>query len=236
MKCFLKEDLMTSQKNLRFAALVSGGKDSTLAIHRIITRGFTVKKLVAMIPQREDSWMFHYPNIHLTKLFSEATGIPIVQAETSGVKEEELNDLKKVLSKLDVDGVVHGGISSTYQKNHIEKICSKLNLKVLAPLWHENPIKLLKETLDLEFETVFVGLSAYGFNSSWLGRKIDEKTIEELVELQKKYHISPVGEGGEYETLVLNAPFFKKKIQLIETEVIWKEYSGFLLVKEAKLV
>jgi len=44
-----------------------------------------------------------------------------------------------------------------------------------------------------------------------------------------------VGEGGEYETLVLDAPFFKKKIELVETEVFWKGESGYLLVKKATL-
>jgi len=189
-----------------------------------------------MIPQRPDSWMFHYPNIHLADFFAEAVGIPLVKGETSGVKETELEDLKRLLANLQVDGVVTGAIMSQYQKKRIDKICQELDLESFAPLWHEKPRKLLAEMVDLNFEVLIVGVYAYGFDVTWLGRKINWESISELIKLCKKYQISVVGEGGEYETLVLDAPFFRKRIQLIQTEKIWENHSGYLLVEKARLV
>jgi len=221
---------------LRTAALVTSGKDSALALYRALERGYEVAYLVTMIPQRPDSWMFHYPNIHLTDLFAEAVGIPLVKAETIGLKEVEVEDLKKLLATLDIDAVVSGAIASKYQKIRIDRICGELGLKSIAPLWNQDPQKLLDELVKLKIETIIVGVYAYGFTQDWLGRKIDQATINDLVELNKKYQISLVGEGGEYETLVLNASFFNKKIQLIETEKIWEKQSGYLLIKKAVLV
>jgi len=221
---------------LRVAVLVTSGKDSALALHRVLKKVYEVKYLVTMLPKREDSWMFHYPNIHMTGLFAEAVGIPLVKAETSGVKEAELEDLKWLLAKLDIDAVVSGGISSQYQKKRIDKLCQDLNLKHVAPLWHEEPLKLLKEIIALRMETIIVGVYAHGFDQTWLGRKIDKKAVKDLIESNKKFQVSLVGEGGEYETLVLDAPFFKKKIELTETERIWEGESGYLLVKKAILV
>lgn len=221
---------------LRVAALVTGGKDSTLALYHSLKKGYDVKFLVTMMPQREDSWMFHYPNIHLAELFAEAVGLPLVKGNTLGVKELELEDLKRLLEKLDVEGVVYGAISSQYQKSRIEKICKELKLKPIAPLWQENPKKLLQEILDLKFKVIIVGVYAYGFNISWLGREIDEKAVQELEELNRQHGISLIGEGGEYETLVVDAPFFKRSISLIETEKIWKGESGYLVIKKAKLI
>ena len=221
---------------MRVAALVSGGKDSALALYRALKEGYEVKFLVTMLPQREDSWMFHFPNIHLTDLFAKAIEIPLVKAETIGVKETEVKDLKNLLATLDIEGVVSGVISSRYQKERIDKICRELNLKSIAPLWQEDSIQLLKEIINLNFEVVIIGVYAYGFDESWLGRKINQATLNDLIELNDKYHISPVGEGGEYETLVLDAPFFKKKIRLLRVEKIWENHSGYLLVREAKLV
>jgi len=221
---------------MRVAALVSGGKDSALALYRALKQGYEVKFLVTMLPQREDSWMFHFPNIHLTDLFSKAVEIPLIRAETVGIKETELEDLKKLLATIDIEGVVSGAISSRYQKERIDKICQELNLKSIAPLWQEDPIQLLKEIINLNFEVFIIGVYAYGFDKSWLGRKINRATLNNLIKLNDKYHISPVGEGGEYETLVLDAPFFKKKIRLLRTEKIWETHSGYLLVREAKLV
>jgi len=222
--------------SLRVAALVTSGKDSALALHRAMKKGYEVAYLVTMIPQRQDSWMFHYPNIHLADLFAEAVGIPLVKAETAGVKEVEVEDLKRLLATLDVDAVVSGAISSQYQKKRIDKVCSQLGLKSIAPLWHQDPKKLLDELVRLKIEAIIVGVYAFGFTPDWLGRKIDQATINDLVELNRKYQVSLVGEGGEYETLVLDAPFFKKKMQLSEIEKVWEGQSGYLLIKRAALV
>ena len=221
---------------MRVAALVTGGKDSALALYHALKSGYEAKVLVTMIPQREDSWMFHFPNIHLAGLFAKAVEIPLVKAETVGVRETELEDLKSLLATLAIEGVVSGAISSRYQKERIDKVCRELNLESIAPLWQVDSMQLLKEIINLNFEVIIVGVYAYGFDQNWLGRKIDSATIKNLVELNDKYQISLVGEGGEYETLVLDAPFFKKRIQVLQTERIWENHSGYLLVKEAKLV
>ena len=151
------------------------------------------------------------------------------------VKEREVEDLKRLIEGLDVDAIVSGAIASAYQKSRIEKICGQLKLKCIAPLWHKNPLNILREIVDLKFEVMITGVYAYGFSGEWLGRKIDDATIEALMELNRHYGISLVGEGGEYETLVLDAPFFKGRIKIIEAENIWKNQSGYFLIAKAKL-
>lgn len=220
---------------MRVAVLVTGGKDSVLALHRVSNEGYEVKCLVSMIPLRADSWMFHYPNIHLTDLLAEAVGIPLVKAETSGVKEKEVEDLKRLIEKLSVEGVVSGAVASKYQKTRIEKICKQLNLVSITPLWHANPLRILEEILDLNFEVIITGVYAYGFDRQWLGKKIDEDVVEALIKLNKQYQISVVGEGGEYETLVLDAPFFKKRIKIVEAKKVWENQGGYLSITEARL-
>ncbi len=172
----------------------------------------------------------------MADLFAEAVGIPLIKAETSGIRDVELADLKQVLAQLSVDAIVSGGISSQYQKERIDRMCRELNLEHIAPLWHEDPMRLLKEIVELKMEVIIVGAYAHGFSAEWLGRKIDAKSIVDLIELNKKFQVSLVGEGGEYETLVLDACFFKKRIELIETERIWQGASGYLLVKKTAVV
>ncbi|MEM2105299.1 MAG: TIGR00289 family protein [Candidatus Bathyarchaeia archaeon] len=220
---------------MKVAVLATGGKDSALALNRILKQGYKVKCLVSMVPLREDSWMFHYPNIRLVKLFAEAAEIPLASAETSGVKELEVEDLKRLIAELDVEILVSGAIASNYQKSRIERICEELGIKCLTPLWGEDPVNILNELVTSGFETIITGVYAYGFSQEWLGRKIDEKAIRALVELNKRYGISVVGEGGEYETFVLDAPYFKKRIKIVSAEKFWKHHSGYLLIKEAVL-
>jgi diphthine-ammonia ligase len=221
---------------MRVAALVTGGKDSILALYRAKKMGHSIKFLATMIPMRADSWMFHFPNIHLTDQLSEAVEIPLVKAETSGIKEKELDDLKELLASLDVEGVVSGAVASVYQKERIGRICKELGLESVTPLWHQDPFSLLKEMINLKFQVIVVGVYAYGFDEGWLGREINSVALEKLVELHEKYGISLVGEGGEYETLVLDAPFFKKRIQIVQSETNYEEHSGVLVVKKARLV
>ena len=221
---------------MRVAVLATGGKDSTLALYKVLKGGYEVKYLVSMIPRREDSWMFHYPNMHLVDLFAEAVGLPLVKGETSGAKEVEVEDLKRLVAGLDVEGLVCGAIASTYQKTRIEQICKQLNLKCIAPLWQQNPYNILREILNLKFEVIITGVYAHGFSKEWLGRKIDTETVDALMDLNRRFGVSPVGEGGEYETLVLDAPFFTKRLKIVEAEIVWKGQSGHLLIKRAELM
>jgi diphthine-ammonia ligase len=221
---------------LRLAALVTGGKDSILALYQAQQMGHTIEVLATMIPERSDSYMFHVPNIHLTAHIAEALEIPLVKAESCGIKEKELEDLKKLLASLDVDGVVTGAVQSVYQKERIDRLCDELGLKSIAPLWHQDPLEIMKELIRLKFKVILVGVYAYGLDQTWLGREINTETLEKLVELNKKYQISLVGEGGEYESLVLDAPIYKKRLQIVDSEVSYENNSGVLTIKEVKLM
>ncbi|KXB00359.1 hypothetical protein AKJ42_01050, partial [candidate division MSBL1 archaeon SCGC-AAA261C02] len=92
----------------------------------------------------------------------------------------------------------------------------------------------LQDMLESGFEVIITSASVEGLNEEWLGRRIDNECIQDLKELHEDFGINPAGEGGEYETLVLDAPFFKKRINLIKTRKIWKIDSGRLLVEKAE--
>jgi len=223
---------------MKIAVLFSGGKDSVRTVHWCLEKGYDIKYLVTMISKREDSWMYHTPNIHLTELSAEAIGMSLISKETPGIKEKEVEDLKDVLKILDIDAVACGGISSNYQKTRIEKVCKELNLKFLAPFWQINPENFLKETIDLGFEIIIIGVYAADFDENWLGRRLDKKCLEDLKKLNEKYGINLVGEGGEYESLVIDGPIFKKKINIINSEKKWDEktQSGYLKINKATLI
>ena len=224
---------------MRLAALFSGGKDSTYALF-LASKTHEIKYLVTIFPESKESWMFHHPCIELTSLQAKAMGIEQIIQKTRGEKEKELEDLKKTLERIknEVEGVVSGAIQSEYQKTRIDRICEELKLKSLTPLWHKDAEQLLREEIKEGFEIIMTGVFAEGLDESWLGRKIDLKAVEELKELRKKYGINLAGEGGEFETLVLDCPLFKKKIEILEAKKNWDEgtNSGYLIVKNARLI
>jgi len=220
---------------MNVAILFSGGKDSAYAIYLARKQGLNVKYLVSLFPKKEDSWMFHSINIHLTEMLAEAMNIPIITKQTQAEKEKELSDLKNALKNLEIDGVVSGAIASEYQKTRIQKICDELKIKSFTPLWGKNQTELLLEIVKAGFEVIIVGVFAEGLDESWLGKKIDENSIKELIRLREKYLINEAGEGGEFESLVLNGPIFKKRLVLDETVKEWERDHGVLRIKKAHL-
>ncbi len=217
------------------ACLYSGGKDSTLALHKAIGMGIRIDLLITMQPQRTDSYMFHHPNTKWTELQAKSLGIAHVFSTTHGEKELELKDLEDTLVKNNVTLLVTGATYSKYQADRIARILEKHGMDNVAPLWHIDPLEELNE-LSENFNAIITSVSAEGFDESMLGKKIDQNMIKKLVELNKKYGANMLFEGGEAESFVLDAPLFKKKIEIIDAQKEFSKGRGTYTIKDAKLV
>jgi ABC transporter with metal-binding/Fe-S-binding domain ATP-binding protein len=221
---------------MRLASLFTGGKDSTYATHLAVDRGDDVAYLVTMMPRRDDSWMFHTTNVRHASSIAMAIGIEHIAAETSGEKEKELEDLKGTLERLDVDGVVTGAIASTYQRSRIDRICEDLGLDHIAPLWGRSGPGLLLEMISAGMAIIVVEVAARGLDRRWLGRSLDLEAVDELVDLNRRYGVDVCGDGGEMETLVLDAPWFRSRLEVRRDKVHWDGERGRYVVEEATLV
>jgi ABC transporter with metal-binding/Fe-S-binding domain ATP-binding protein len=223
---------------MRLAVLFSGGKDSTLALLKASEKEEVVC-LISILSKNKESYMFHTPNIWITKLQAKAIGLPLIQKLTMGVQEKELEDLKGAIKqakeRFKIEGIVSGAVESVYQAERIQRICHELCLWCFNPLWKKNQQELLEEIVEGGFRAIISGIFAYPLDKSWLGKEIDNELTRKLVTLQKEYGISPSGEGGEIETTVLDAPLFKKRIEVLDFAVEAKGNSGVFLIKKARL-
>ena len=224
---------------MRLGVLFSGGKDSTLALHLAAQKEHVVC-LITVVSKNKESYMFHTPNIDVTALQAQALELPLVSAVTEGRKEEELDDLEKAIAEAkeqyQIDGVVTGAVESVYQATRVQRICNRLGVWCINPLWKHDQKALLETLVAGNFMVVISGIFAYPLDETWLGKQIDATVIARLVELQGQYGISPSGEGGEIETTVLDAPMFKKKIDILDSAVEAKENCGVFIIKQARLV
>ena len=227
--------------NIPVAALISGGKDSWLAATILAERNYPLSCLVSLQSQNPDSYMFHTPNISAVKLQARASRIPLVVQTTPGTKEKELDDLRvalvKAKEKYGIQGVVNGALYSNYQRSRIEKICDELGLKSFSPLWHVDQTQELVELLSRSFSLVFSSIACQGLTRDWLGKPLDPAKIAELSNLHKKLGVNVAGEGGEYESLVLDCPLFSKKIRVDQATITMQnENTGRYDIQKAVLI
>lgn len=233
-----------------WVALFSGGKDSSWALYCALERGLDVERLVTVHPDG-DSYMYHVPATELATLAAESIGIPTVAVEPSDFEAEsavesgrqgdaEVVPLESALRNLDEDlpggirGLVAGAVESEYQTSRIEGVCDRLGCDLFAPLWREDPRSLAEDMLEAGFEIVIVQVAAAGLDETWLGRTIDAAALAELETLGEEYGVHLLGEGGEYETMVVDGPHMDRRIDLTyETE--WDGSRGSIRVTEARL-
>ena len=217
---------------MRVASLFSGGKDSTYALYLVQQMGWSAEWLITIVPPR-DSMMFHFPNVHLSDLHSEALGIPLQKAGAEA--GDELDVLEGLLEGLDVDGLVVGALASDYQHTRINEISHRVGIKTFAPLWRKNQMSVLRDVVDAGFEIVVVGVSAEGLTEDWLGRTLSKDVLGELEELSQTAGFNVSGEGGEYETLAVDGPSFRKRLRIEEASTEWDGVRGTYTVDRASL-
>ncbi len=203
---------------MRLGILFSGGKDSIYAAYLAKKTGHKLVCLISILSKNKESYMFHTPSISRTKYQAEVMNIPILIQETEGKKEEELKELKRAIKlaikKYKIEGIVTGAIQSVYQSSRIQKICNSLKIECFNPLWQKNEIEYLNELIKNKFKVILTGVFAYPLDKSWLGRPINKRFIDNIKKLNQKYKIHAAGEGGEFETFVLNCPLFKHELKI----------------------
>lgn len=223
---------------MRVGVLCSGGKDSLFACFCAMQEE-EVSCLVTVFPENPESYMFHTPNLHMVALQAKASGIPLVAKPGSGREEEELEDLAIAIGeareRYRIDGVVTGALQSVYQSSRVQRTCRDLGLWCFNPLWYADPDAYMKKLISSGFRVIVSAVGSEPFDPSWLGRTLDLSALRDLREYAEKYGTSLTGEGGEYETLVLDAPFFRQSIVIEEAEPFWRNYRGVLRVARARL-
>ena len=234
-----------------WVSLFSGGKDSSWALYRALEHGLDVSRLLTVHPAG-DSYMYHTPATRLATLAAESIGIDLVEVEpgdlgaddvddASAQGDAELEPLERAVSAIastedvSLTGVTAGAVESEFQTSRIRAMCDRLDIDLFAPLWGEDPIELAESMLAAGFEIRIVQVAAHGLDASWLGRRYDEDALDALVELRDAYGVHPLGEGGEFETYVVDGPHMDRRIDL-DTEPVWEGDRGHLVVTDATLV
>lgn len=200
----------------------SGGKDSCLACFKAIKQGYDVQCLLSFISRETRRGCFHGIDEKLLEFQAEQVGIPLVLKEVSPDMKRYEEEFKVAVNELKTRGiksVVFGDIYLDEHKEWVNRVCSEIGVNPLEPLWSVPPLNIMEEFIDLGFKAVIVSCKADLMGEEFLGRQIDRKLIKEL---QVK-NICVCGENGEFHTIVIDGPIFKKPVEITESEAIFKD-------------
>lgn len=223
---------------MNLAVLYSGGKDSTFSLFRALKDGHQVSCLITILPEKDDSLFFHYPNAYLTLYQAECLSMPLISTKArSGSKERELEALeqayKEARDTFAIEGIVTGALASRFQLDNFQKVCDRVGLKCVSPSWNADQTRYMHDLLLNHFEVMIVGVSAAGLGEEWLGRLLDSSTLRELENLSRRHGFSIAFEGGEAETFVLDCPIFNKKISVTNGKKHWDGVRGYFEILSA---
>lgn len=206
---------------MRVVALLSGGKDSVAAVE--VAQGFAWDVVGALVlrPPQDDAWMFHTPALDVVAGVAECLGLPLLERKVRHGQAEEVADLEDALravqAKWSPDGIISGALASEYQRTRIEAVGHRLGLKTFTPLWHKDLKAYLHGVLEDDWDVRFSRTAADGVPNAWCGQRLDAAKAEAMLNHRARPHVA--GEGGEYETLVLDAPHYRKRLVVDKARV-----------------
>ena len=188
-------------------------------------RGKQLFKLFLPVLDERDSMMFQTVGHDLIEAIALSMDLPLYQAELGDDDDDDTDDpntwesevqemyllLKRVKEELDVQAVSVGAILSNYQRVRVEKVCLALDLVPLAFLWQNDQRTLLQEMIDCSMNSVIIKVASIGLGKAQLGKSLDQ-VQDHLLKISDLYGVHVCGEGGEYETITLDCPIFKKRI------------------------
>jgi uncharacterized protein (TIGR00290 family) len=195
---------------MKAVGLFSGGKDSLYAIHLIEKQGVTVDHLLTLIPNLP--WPSpHAENMEALKILAESMGkrLTIVDFKREGAFVE-------ALKSLEVDALVAGDILVEAHVSGLQDVCSKVGLELLEPLYRRDTSEIFHEIFSLGFKALITGVKLKYLSEEWLGFIISKETGAAF--LSKIGSVDPLGENGEFHTLVLECPLYAKSFKVKSVE------------------
>jgi diphthine-ammonia ligase len=209
----------------------SGGKDCCLALNRALAAGLDVRYLANTVSADGQRSCSHGISAEVIRKQSKALGIPIVQQPTTGDNyRAEFVKMLQAFKQEGIEGGVFGDIDFNAHREWIEGVCRETGITPHLPLWLEDQTVLMEEFIDAGFIAVVVAVKAGLLGEETLGKRIDRGFLASLGK-----DITPCGEAGEYHTLVIDGPIFKKRLEITASQKVTRRDHHFLEILGTEL-
>ena len=191
----------------------SGGKDSSLALYKILhDERYEVVALLTTCNEHFQRVSMHGVRIGLARRQAAEIGLPL---DVMYLSENPSNDeyeakMAQYLTRKQAEGisaVVFGDIFLEDLRKWREANLAKVGLRGIFPLWRQDTKVLIREFLDAGFGSIICCVSDAHFGESDVGKPIDQSFIEALPR-----NVDPCGENGEFHSFAFKGPVFAAPI------------------------
>lgn len=210
----------------------SGGKDSTLALHRLRNASdYEVTGLLTVLSAEHRRISHHGVREELLDIQAEALGLPLHKvwfpsspdvAPTMAAFDTEMGRALADLRATGVSVIAHGDIYLEDLRRYRERRLQTAGMHGVFPLWGAAPTAILDEFVGLGYRAVLTAVNAE-LGAAWAGAVLDETFAARL-----PAGIDPCGENGEYHSFVYTGPAFREPIAIETGEVVDREGRTFI--------
>jgi uncharacterized protein (TIGR00290 family) len=199
----------------------SGGKDSSLALHRVLGDGSArVDALLTTVTDEYDRISMHGVRVALLEAQARAIGVPLRVARIPrGCTNERYEAVsREALAAYAADGgeeVAFGDLFLADVRAYRERLLAPLPLRPTFPLWGEDTRALARRFVALGFRAVLVCVDPRQIDPAFCGREFDDALLDELPP-----GADPCGENGEFHTFVYDGPIFSAPVPIRRGEVV----------------
>lgn len=187
----------------------SFGKDSTLALHRILEQGHTPVALLVMVNTQMDRSWFHGVDRTLMSEIGRALEIPLILCEANGDNyHRELEQGLERAVAMGAQACVFGDIDLKDNAAWCRERCARTGLQPVFPLWEQSREALVREVISLGYTARIKCVRNDLLPQSMLGKTLNGEILREMGQRD----VDACGENGEYHTLVTDGPIFYRPV------------------------
>ena len=224
---------------MKVAILYSGGKDSAHAIDYALKKGWNIQYLLSVKPNRTDCFLFHFPTVEHTPQLAQSLGLKhILIPCTVADPEQEAALVKEVIEKNPVEALILGGVGlQETQLGSLQKALLPLGTEVFASHVGEDEETIMRDMIARGFRIIITQFATDGLGMDWLGKELTLENFEELKKRSRQFGFDLLGEGGYYDTLVIDGPIFPQALRIVDSyNVQESKYCGHLVVTKTAVV
>lgn len=211
----------------------SCGKDSAWALQVLRQDpNIDVAGLVCTVNQEFDRVAIHGIRKELLELQAQNVDLPLYQVRipypcSNEAYERAMKAFINEATDLGFECIAFGDLFLQSVREYREKLLADTDIKPLFPIWGTSTQSLSSQMISSGLKAIIACVDSSYLSQEFSGREYNQSFLDDLPE-----NVDLCGENGEFHTLAIAGPMFKKSIDVEVGETIYRQGVYFTDIKK----